>query len=282
MRCAKCGNSWTEKPPQDMPLTVEVAEPVATPEPPPPPPPPPEPAPETPAPTEVSFDEPPAPVPEPDDDDDVSVDAGVPEPEGADDDDDDDFEVPTLDEMEAMPNIQPRRKSARGGRAKARGGRAGGGGGRRIGLIAGWLGNVVFIVGLAAGGIFARDMIIAAWPPASMLYEMAGMGEPKPEFGLDLQVTGTDQKLEGKKVILIVNGEITNTSDADQPIPKLIGVLFDSKRRELFDWSFAASKPHLGPGEKLAFSTRVPDPPKEAKDLAVTFASSDPEESTKE
>ncbi len=229
VRCAKCGNSWTEKPPQDMPLTVEVEAPAAVPEPaPPPPPPPPPPAPE---PTEVSFDEAPAPVPEPEPDD-ISIDIGVPEPAG---------------------------------------------GGRRVGLIAGWIGLVVFLVGLAAGGIFAQEMIVAAWPPASKLYEMVGMAAPKPGYGLDLQVTGTDQKLEGKKVILIVKGQITNTSEADQPIPKLIGVLFDAKRRELFDWKFAASKPHLAPGEKLEFSTRVPDPPKEAKDLVVTFAAPEPD-----
>lgn len=262
VRCAKCGNSWTEKPPGDMPLAVE---PEAAPPPPPPPPPPPAPEEDSSAAREVGFDDLPSA------DDDMGVAAAPEDPDHDDDEDDeDDLDVPTIDEIEDLPNIAPRRgkRGARGGRGRAA---RGSGGGRRIGLMVDWIVLVLLIVGGAVGGLFGRDMIIAAWPPAEKLYETLGMAEPAPGSGLDLRNITSSQEKEGKKVVLIVNGLIVNISDAPQAIPKLRGALLDDKRKEIFDWTFAPSKVELGTGEKLDFSTRVPEPPKGARALAVTF-----------
>ena len=265
VRCAKCGNSWTEQPPQDAPLTVDPA-PAA----PPPPVPEPDPEPEAPMPQEVGFDEPtpsrdhgtpeiddnfPAPVPSPDD-------LGL-------DDDDDDFEVPSLDDIDDMPNIKPRgrgktKKPARGGR--------GGGGGKRIGLMIGWITLLVLVIGLVVGGLFGRDAIIEAWPPAKGLYEAIGMGDPPLSELLAIDgITPEPGRDQDGKSILTIKGMIINISGDLQVLPKLEGALLDAKRKPVFEWTFAAPKSELKPGEKVEFSTIVPEPPATAQGLKIGF-----------
>lgn len=280
VRCAKCGNSWTEQPAQDMPHSVEidaapaapvpaapaVPAPAPDPVPAPAPAPTPEPAPAT-APTEISFDETPEAS---DDEEDFDMEVSVPEP-----DDDDDFDVPDMDDFD-LPEITTRSSKPKRGK-KARGGRdRSAGGGRRIGLIVGWVVLMLVIVGVAGGGLFGRDMIIAAWPPAAKLYETIGLGDPPPGFGLDLRNVRSGQKEDGGKVILTITGTITNTTDTPQPIPKLRGALLDSKRKPIHDWLFTAPKAQAAPGEKVEFSTSVTSPPAAARGLAVTFMEREP------
>jgi len=240
-----------------------VPEPAPVPEPTP------APAPEpAPAPAEISFDEPVAAEAE----EEFEIPAGLAQP---DDDDDDDFEVPDLDDL-----VMPEKKS-RGGKSKRakkpRGGkRGGGGGGRRIGLMIGWVVLMVVFVGLLAGGLFGRDMIIAAWPPAEKLYQTIGLAEPPPGYGLDLGNIKSSTKKEGDKLILTITGTITNISEDPQPVPKLRGALLDAKRKPIHDWIFEPPRSAIGSGGKLNFSTRVPNPPATARGLAVTFMEATP------
>ncbi len=236
---------------------------MPVPEPDPEPAPVPAPEPDTaPEPTEISFDEPVA------DEEDFDMPTGM---SGL-DDDADDFEVPDLDDI-VMPEKKSRGRAKRG--KKPRGGK-GGGDGRRIGLMIGWVALMVVFVGLLAGGLFGRDMIIASWPSASKLYEAIGLAEPAPGFGLDLGNIKSSQKKEGDKVILTITGTITNISEDPQTVPKLRGALLDAKRKPIHDWIFEPPKSAIGPGGKLNFSTRVPNPPATARGLAVTFMEATP------
>lgn len=259
----------------ETPESPPVPAPAPVPEPEPEPEPAPEPAP-APEPTEVSFDEAPA-AADDEDEEDFDFPSPVPEP---DDDDDDDFDVPDLDDI-VMPEMRSKKAKPKRG-SKARGGRRGAaGGGRRIGLIVGWVVLMVIIVGVAAGGLFGRDMIIAAWPPAAKLYETIGLGDPEPGFGLALGDIKSSQKQEGGKNILIITGTISNISEAPQPVPKLRGALLDAKRKPIHDWIFDPPKAQLGAAEKTEFSTRVPNPPATARGLAVTFMERMPEDGGK-
>jgi predicted Zn finger-like uncharacterized protein len=267
VRCAKCGNSWTEQPPQDAPLSVEAA-------PPPPPPPPPEPAepqPDVPMPQEVGFDDPAPPHPEPSApviDENFPDPLPAPEDMGLDDDDDDDFEVPSLDDFEDLPRVSRRGKKGK----KAARGKKSAGGGKRIGLMIGWISLLVFMIAVIVGGLFGRDMLIAAWPPAYQFYDAIGMGDPPLSELLDIRdIKPVPSRDKDKKAILTITGSVVNISGDIQSVPKMQGALLDAKRKPVFEWTFEASKSELKPGEKIEFSTLVPDPPKTAQGLKIGF-----------
>ena len=277
VRCAKCGNSWTEQ-------STEVAAPVAAPAPVAPP----APAapevpdvPDMPVAQEVGFDDPaPARAPAAPVIDDNFPDP-LPAPVDFDDDDDDDFEVPSLDDIDDMPNIAPR--GSKRGKKGARGKKAsGGGGGKRIGLMIGWISLLVFVIALVVGGLFGRDMIIASWPPASQLYDAIGMGDPPLSELLDISgikpIPGRDKD---NKAILTITGNVVNISGEMMTVPMLAGALLDAKRAPVFEWTFKAPKSELKPGEKIEFSTLVPDPPKTAQGLKISFVVEDPDAKTK-
>ncbi len=296
VRCAKCGQQWIEQPPRDMPLSVDI--PAAAPPPPPPlaaaPPPPPPPPPE-PAPPPLEPEVPPPPdIPPPSDipsegsfalpeDEATQADtAGEDDSDGDDDGDtdvsvdidsgtetsageaEDDFDAPDIENIEDFVARPPSR--ARGGRGAARRG------GFNVAALIGWLALVLVIGGIGGGGFFAREMIVELWPPASKLYEMIGLGPAQPGFGLDLKDIASSQVLEGDTPILVVKGVIINLTEDVQIIPKLRGALLDAGRREIFNWTFSTESNQLEPGAETDFSTRVPNPPAEARGLSVTFS----------
>jgi len=286
VRCAKCGHQWIEQPPRDMPLSVDLPAAVPLPPPPPPPPPAPEPAPapavppppDVPPPSDIpsegSFALPEEQDDEVEEDHDAGdIEAAAQEDFGSDSEaeteegeSEDDFDVPDIDNIEDFVARPPRRPRGGRGRAAARGG------GINVGAMIGWLALVLVIGAVVGGGFFAREKIVEIWPPASKLYEMVGLGPAKPGFGLDLKDIASSQVLEGDTPILVVKGVITNITDEIQAIPKLRGALLDAGRREIFNWTFASESNQLEPGEEADFSTRVPNPPAEARGLSVTFS----------
>jgi hypothetical protein len=222
---------------------------------------------------EVGFDDPaPAKAPVPPVIDDNFPDP-LPQPDDY-DDDDDDFEVPSLDDFDDMPNISPR--GSKKAKKSKRGKKAGGGDGKRIGMKVGWISLLVFVIAIVVGGLFGRDMIISSWPPASQLYDAIGMGDPPLSELLDISgIKPTPGRDKDGKAILTITGNVVNISGEIQMVPQLAGALLDAKRAPVFEWTFKASKSELKPGEKIEFSTLVPDPPKTAQGLKISFVIED-------
>jgi curved DNA-binding protein CbpA len=125
-------------------------------------------------------------------------------------------------------------------------------------------------------GLFGRDMIIASWPPASQLYDAIGMGDPPLSELLDISgIKPTPGRDKDGKGILTITGNVVNISGEMQMVPQMAGALLDAKRAPVFEWTFKAPKSELKPGEKIEFSTLVPDPPKTAQGLKISFVDED-------
>ena len=239
VRCGKCGHTWKEMPPEDMPKRVEEIEPPA-----------------------------PA-VPEPDDIDrhpeygNVGDDAirngddrtGVPGIEGGANEarSEDDFELSAH-----TPRTRSRRRQRRT---------------RSLGPIVTWSAIVGIIAIIFGGGFFARDEIIDTWPPATMLYGLVGLA-PEPGFGLELSTKAPILARDGNMAVLVIKGEIVNTSSRRRIVPKLQGSLQDADQNEIHRWTFSAVPEELAPGERGTFNTRVPNPPEGVRRAPVTFVQS--------
>ncbi len=214
VRCGKCGHTWREMPPEDIPKRIEEVAP------------------------------PPA----------VSRPDGIGGGSGYGD----------VDGVAGVPVIEGLGNEAPGDDGFER--RAG-----RTGSMAAW-GAVVGIAAVVlGGGYFARNAIIDVWPPASMLYRMAGLA-PGPGFGLELRNVAPTREREGGTAVLVISGEVVNTSSRSRPVPTLQGSLLDAGRNEIHSWTFEVDPGELAPGQTGTFNTRVPNPPEGARRTEVTFA----------
>ncbi len=136
---------------------------------------------------------------------------------------------------------------------------------------AGWLLLLLVIVSLGVSLVLARETVVRAWPPAERLYTLLGIEGPRPGAGLAIKVTEHRQDLDGKTVVLIVKGEVTNTSDAVRDVPRLKATLRTDRGSVIADWSFATAQARLLPGETAPFVTRLENPAKEGTVLNIDF-----------
>ena len=90
-------------------------------------------------------------------------------------------------------------------------------------------------------------------------------------FALDIRNIAPTQEREGEELNLIITGEITNLTGEPQAIPRLRAAILDAQSRELFAWTFESPWTEIGAGQTTGFTTRVPNPPENARGVAVTF-----------
>lgn len=134
-----------------------------------------------------------------------------------------------------------------------------------------WAALVVLLAVVVGGGLFLREALIETWPPAAQLYAAIGLNPDAPGAGLELRnVRSRELATDGVKTLLI-EGEIANPSDRVRQVPKLRALLFDSREREVQNWSFSAPETQLLPGGTAAFRTEIRNPSANAVRLTIVF-----------
>lgn len=135
----------------------------------------------------------------------------------------------------------------------------------------GWLVFLVVVGGGLAAAYHFRQQIVDYWPPAVRLYT---------ELGIKLRVVGEGIEIKNLNLsrakrdggnVLVVAGEISNTTEQAKDVPMLRGALLDSQKNELQHWIFSAGHERLLPGEVAGFETEVSDPKPDATNISITF-----------
>lgn len=140
---------------------------------------------------------------------------------------------------------------------------------RRFGSGLSWA-LLLLLIGVFVGGVAARHEIMAAWPPSARLYERLGLASPSYEGLLTVRNGSSAYQQEDGKPVLVVQGEVVNTSSGMQVVPKLRASLRENGR-EVQSWIFQATQSKLMPGEAASFVTRFKEPSPTATDLTITF-----------
>jgi predicted Zn finger-like uncharacterized protein len=141
---------------------------------------------------------------------------------------------------------------------------------RRSGAGVAWSALVLAVLLLGGAGVAARDEIVAAWPPASKLFSTVGLSAEAPGEGLVIHAT-TERRLENDHEVVVIEGEVVNTSNRDRVVPPLRAAL-TSDDKEISHWTFEATQSRLLPGESARFVTRTDKPPESATGINVRFA----------
>ncbi|MEN6544123.1 DUF3426 domain-containing protein [Parvibaculum sp.] len=244
VRCAKCGHSWHQAPPTDLPRKGE--EPAAAPAPQPEP----EPAREivsAPEPV-IPFEAPATPIfkkPAP-----AEAEPSAPE---------DDIGFAETGESQ-LGNGGKLRHFVNRAASSRRG---------RVFSAIGWVLLIAFVGSTLFGGWHYRKDIAALWPATTKIY--SAVDKPMNLRGLEFRGVGYERQTENGLPVLAVKGEVVNISDERRAVPRLRVGLLDGKQHELYHWTFALSEADLAPKQAVPFVTRLSSPPVEVRDLELRF-----------
>jgi predicted Zn finger-like uncharacterized protein len=132
-----------------------------------------------------------------------------------------------------------------------------------------WAVLIVVIIAIVFALIEYRQTIATMWPKTASLYSTIGMKVNV--LGLDIRDVTPSQTTEAGAPLLEVRGRVVNVAGHRIPVPKVRMALFDSENRELYKWVFDSGVGVLDPGATGDFVTRLPSPPREAKNMTVRF-----------
>ncbi len=118
--------------------------------------------------------------------------------------------------------------------------------------------------------LVAPEATVMAAPMTAKFYQK--LGWTVNIYGLDIRrVEQQNKNIDGQH-ILMVKGEISNSTNDVRKIPSLRFVLNDADGKELYSWTLDTTSRPLRPGETTAFSTRIAAPPELANNLQIRFA----------
>jgi hypothetical protein len=71
--------------------------------------------------------------------------------------------------------------------------------------------------------------------------------------------------------ILVVEGNVVNTTRKTEDVPRLKFILRNAAQHEICSWTAVPVRASLPPGEGVGFRTRLASPPTDARDVVVRF-----------
>jgi hypothetical protein len=142
---------------------------------------------------------------------------------------------------------------------------------RGRGTLIGWILLLLFVGGVAAGGWFERQRIVAEFPQLGDAYALLGIPvePPGPVFKLGEVTTGREE-VDGDTVIT-VRGVVSNISERKQTLPPLRVQLTDSAGAVVYEWSFDPPQAELDAGGVVAFESQTKNPPETAQNLNISI-----------
>lgn len=137
-----------------------------------------------------------------------------------------------------------------------------------------WFVFAFVVAGIVLGGLHYRNDIVRLWPPAMKLYEVLQI-DVEPPTGLGLTVPQESLRFrresEGGIPILVVSGDILNTSARPQRVTPMRILLLDKEQKVLRTERVKIDDRTLDPGKRLPFQTSIPNAPPEAAAVRITF-----------
>ena len=138
--------------------------------------------------------------------------------------------------------------------------------GSRTGI--GCLVLIVALAALVATAVLARNTIVAVFPPAARVYGAVGLRPEPPGTGLQIGKVAPTRNGDA----LVVEGEVTNTTNVSRTVPPLRIALRDAAGKELTSKVIDPPAATLAAGGNEHFRTQFEHPSDAATGVAVTFA----------
>lgn len=137
---------------------------------------------------------------------------------------------------------------------------------------------LLFLMAVAGGAFFGKDIIISYLPEAAQIYKDFGLYREQPGAGLEVRVAQTDPINNGEG--MNITGVVSNITDKVRPVP-LIKVLFlNGEGVEVQSMLVKPAKTDLPAAEQIGFQARIDRLTPTARKLVVTFTTPELEANT--
>jgi hypothetical protein len=138
--------------------------------------------------------------------------------------------------------------------------------------LTGWAILMTIVILVVGGFHIAREKVVEIWPHAERLYAPADALFGKPNrIGITIQNVKGEFVTEDGQQVLVVKGELKSIAKKPKPIPRIRIDLRDKNNKQIFHWTFSVDQSTLEPGQTVAFSSRLPDPPEDLAGADATF-----------
>jgi predicted Zn finger-like uncharacterized protein len=114
-----------------------------------------------------------------------------------------------------------------------------------------------------------RSDVVRALPETASFYSLLGLSVNLRGLVFDNVATVTEQH-EGVP-ILVVEGNVVNTTRKNEDVPRLKFILRNAAQHEIYSGTAVPVRASLPPGEGVGFRTRLASPPADARDVVVRF-----------
>ena len=114
-----------------------------------------------------------------------------------------------------------------------------------------------------------RSDVVRALPQTASFYSLLGLSVNLRGLVFDNVATATEQ--HERVPILVVEGNVVNTTRRNEDVPRLKFILRNAAQHEIYSWTAVPVRASLPPGEGVGFRTRLASPPADARDVVVRF-----------
>lgn len=129
---------------------------------------------------------------------------------------------------------------------------------------------IIAILAVVISALIAwRAPIVQHAPQMASFY--AAIGLPVNLRELVFQHVKTATETRDGVPVLLVEGVITSTARTTVEVPPLRFALRNGNGQEIYSWTFKPDQTVLSPGAMLPFTSRLPSPPSEGRDVVVRF-----------
>ena len=125
------------------------------------------------------------------------------------------------------------------------------------------------VAGVAMALVGFRASIVQIAPQAAALFDILGLHVNL--LNLDIARTSAHISMDGDRRVLIVEGEVANTTSAPRTIPPMKVSVRSTEGQTLYAWSTQPTRQRIEAGERAAFSARLVAPPLDGVDVVVEF-----------
>ncbi len=119
--------------------------------------------------------------------------------------------------------------------------------------------------------IFGRNMIMALWPQSEKGYALFGLSTTLPGAGLSISNLTSFFQQEGATEMIVIGGDITNTSLTTRPLSPLKIRLMNQTLHLVDHWDHSFPIASLPPGQSIHFETAPRPKVPETQTIAVEF-----------
>jgi len=114
-----------------------------------------------------------------------------------------------------------------------------------------------------------RASLVQAMPQTASFYGRLGL--PVNLRGVDFDSITAAAELHGGSSVLVVTGEVNNSTGKTEDVPELRFALRNAAQEEIYSWTVAPTRRILLAGEALTFRSQLPSPPLDTREFLVSF-----------